>query len=118
MITEKQTQEVIDAANAAAIDVIKKRKADGKEASPSKGIVHAIIICHVLEEIGSLLAQNEGETDEAFVLRDKASRLIAVLEVENGSAYRQKAEVVAVLGKPNEKQSKASALAAEMAHLV
>jgi hypothetical protein len=114
-MTTKQTQETIELARATQLDVIKARKAAGKEASPSKGIVHALIIHAVVEEITSAMVQQEGETDADYALREKLTMLTALMEVENGSANRQSADVVAVLGKPSEKLGKAAALAAEFA---
>ena len=96
---DKQKQEVIDSTLKFALDIIKQRKEAGKDASPSKGNVHAIIIYEVMCETRDSIVQNKDESEEDFLKRERLTYLLAFNEVENGSALRQKAEKAGLLAK-------------------
>ena len=95
--------EVRNAAWNAAVDYVKNRIANGKEASPSIGNVHAGIMVAVVNEAESLLPAE-------FTAKERDLYLFhALAEVENGSALRQKMEKEGVIVKGN----KTAALAEE-----
>lgn len=104
--------EIKDNANATALEFTKGRLAAGKDASPSIGLVHSLLMTTVVLEVINSLVRQPDETDEVFEARTFQSLAYALNEVENGSALRQKYEKDKVLPK----LGKAAGLAAEFAN--
>lgn len=109
-MTIQEIQVIRDSANKTALEYIQKRFDARKDASPSIGTVHAGVLTAIAVEIVDSMVQRPEQSDEAFDAERKASLFYAFSEVENGSALRQKKEVVAIIGKST---GKPAALASE-----
>ena len=81
-LTEVQIKEIKDAAVQAAKDYVANRAAQGKESSPSVGLVHAGLMTCAIMEVKSLAFVDDDNLDKAI--------FHTLVELENGSALRQK----------------------------
>lgn len=106
MTTVKAT-EIRDLVWKTVCDYTKARLAAGKPASPSIGLVHAGLMVKILAEVESTLTTEE--LNDPAVLAEY--RFVALAEVENGSALRQKlaSDKVGILPK----EGKATSVAAD-----
>jgi hypothetical protein len=84
VVSDAFIKEVRETAFKAAQDYIKGRRASGKPASPSEGMVHAGCMTAALEEAESLLPVSCTDEDR------KRANFWVLVELENGSALRQR----------------------------
>ncbi len=96
----------------AVCDYTKKRLAAGKPASPSVGFVHAGLMVYVINEVSSVIPdidelQKVGEPPVDMDAVRSEYLFIALAEVENGSALRQKlsSEKVGILPRETSKSA-------------
>jgi len=82
-MNEFKKSEVVALVLATVKDYVLEKKESGRKYSPSEGVVHAGMIVRVINELTSTF------TDEDESERN-AQLFTAMLEIENGSALRQK----------------------------